>query len=90
MRVAYDASLDERLAAAVARSREPQWTEALAVGSKDFVCAVQAQYRTRSRFVVQQSVTESGQEAWSVREAPEPYGGFRSPESGAKRSDECR
>jgi putative transposase len=72
MRASYAAGLNERLAS-LGHCREPQWTEALAVGSKDFVCAVQGQYRNRCQFVLEQSTTEAGGEMWTVRESHEAY-----------------
>jgi hypothetical protein len=72
MRASYAAGLNERLAS-LGNCREPQWTEALAVGSKDFVCAVQGQYRNRCQFVVEQSPTEASGETWTVREPHEAY-----------------
>ena len=75
MQAAYVASLHARLAAAD-NCRESQWTEALAVGSMDFVRAVQRQYHHRVRFVLEQGTTGSGQEIWTVRESREAYGTF--------------
>jgi putative transposase len=72
LRASCATALAERLARA--NEREPHWTEALAVGTKAFVCAVQGQYHSRSRFVLEQHGTMTAGETWTVRESREPYG----------------
>jgi putative transposase len=53
--------------------RESIWTDSLAVGSEAFVKAASLQYTNRYTFNMGERQTLSG-DAWTVREASEPYG----------------
>ncbi len=50
--------------------REPQWTDAIAVGSRDFVDHVAENNEWRASLVIRPGEDDS----WLVREAGEPYG----------------
>jgi putative transposase len=56
-------------------TREPHWTESLAVGSQPFVEAVQANY-TRRRTLEVSPVKGPSPETWAIRESREAYGAF--------------
>ena len=73
LRRSYDAGLRERLARGNG-CREPQWTDSLAVGSKDFVVAVQGGYRARSRFTLEEHTNGPDDSTWTIREASGAYG----------------
>ena len=75
LRSTYVESLQARLAS-TGNVREPHWTEALAVGSRDFVGAVKRQYRHRSRFVVEQAAVGPAEGTWTIRDFREAYGVF--------------
>jgi hypothetical protein len=59
-----EAIKDERL------SREAQWTESIAVGSREFVEEVAEQIEGR----VHLDINEAGEDTWTVREVAPPYG----------------
>jgi putative transposase len=50
-------------------SREPWWTESIAVGDREFVSGFEASYGDRAEFCIEKS--PSG--VWSIRENPDPY-----------------
>jgi len=49
--------------------REPAWTESVAVGSKDFVGAIEKATVHRRRFETE----DLGSDAWALRESAEEY-----------------
>ena len=61
-------------------ARAPHWTEALAVGSKEFVEHARSQYRYRQSFVETGIETDHEQNTWILRESPAAY----MPDSGRK------
>ena len=62
--------------------RQPEWTEALAVGDRLFVERVTQRLEKRRKF--DYAEVEGDSEAWSVREVGEPYSPVSTPESAAK------
>jgi putative transposase len=83
LRASYELSLAARINAG-AGTREACWTDALAVGSKDFVCSVRTRYDTRSRFTLEQTSTGTEGDRWTVRETRAAYGAFLARERGCK------
>jgi hypothetical protein len=65
----YAAAIDEALSRS-RLTREPQWTEAIGVGIKEFVTTIADRIRRRLRPYI--GPTAEG--AWMVREAEAPYG----------------
>ena len=65
----YAATLEELIGRGGLR-REPHWTESIAVGSREYVAAIDDQIKGRMR--TKPSETQDG--AWSVREPEAPYG----------------
>lgn len=53
--------------------RAPHWTEALAVGGKDFMAQARSQYPHRRSFVETGVETEPNQGTWMLKEAPAAY-----------------
>jgi hypothetical protein len=51
-------------------SREAQWTESIAIGSREFVEEVAGRIEGRVRL----DIDECGEESWTVREAAPAYG----------------
>lgn len=69
----YTQALEDRIASRQLQ-REAHWTEALAVGSRDFVEHAKAHYSRRQTFVMD-NVSAPGSDLWAVREGPpSPYG----------------
>ena len=54
-------------------ARVAHWTEALAVGSKEFVTRTRSQYQRRRLFVETGIDTDQDQDAWMLRESPAAY-----------------
>jgi hypothetical protein len=54
-------------------TRAPHWTEALAVGSKDFVAHAQSQYQHRRSFVETGIVVDNEQNTWMLKEVHATY-----------------
>jgi len=77
----HEAMIDEAIASG-ALQRQPEWTEAIGVGSREFVTglAEENRFRDRSRF----EVAEVGSGAWTVREAETAYGQFSTPKIARK------
>ena len=65
----YAAALEEALDRGGLR-REPHWTEAIAVGSKEYVTRIEEQIKGRIRT----KTTETDDGAWEVHEPVAPYG----------------
>lgn len=65
----YRAAIREAIEAR-RRSREPIWTESIAVGSSRFIQRVSRDLKYRSR-LKQEEVAD---EVWTVRETPPSYG----------------
>jgi len=54
-------------------SREAHWTEALAVGSEDFVAVSESQFPQRRLLTRYPLGTGADSDAWAVREPPTSY-----------------
>lgn len=65
----YKASIESRLTRNE-KEREPHWTEALAVGNRDFIDKASTLYRHRRRF----ESTSLAEGVWAVKEEAAPYG----------------
>ena len=76
----YEEAIRQRLASGGC-SREPHWTESLAVGGREFVACVQGKYSDRQVFDVSALPGDSSG-GWSVREAGTPYGVFVGAQNG--------
>ncbi len=76
----YRASISERL---VARDsvREPCWTEAVAVGSEEFVTAAVNTTAYRRHMECYEVHSPAGEKAWAVRETNDSYSPDSSPKS---------
>jgi len=68
---AYRRSINDAIAAH-RLNRDPVWTEAIAVGSEEFVRRVSDEIKTR----VKLEVDEAGDGVWVVRDPEVPYGAF--------------
>ena len=55
------------------RTRQPAWSECLAVGSELFVDGIQRQYTQRREFAVSPVSVSPGQEVWTLRESSAAY-----------------
>ena len=54
--------------------RQAHWTEALAVGRREFVSLAESMHRNRHRFERTAVDSDSGTTTWSLREPPGAYG----------------
>ncbi|MCU0722792.1 MAG: transposase [Planctomycetes bacterium] len=54
-------------------SREPAWSDSLAVGSKQYIEEIQRFYTSRSQLEVFEIPESAGESAWAVREVQSPY-----------------
>jgi hypothetical protein len=68
----YRASISERLSAGE-RMREPCWTEAVAVGSEDFVDAAETTTAYRRHMQRYEVTNPAGDKAWAVRDPDVSY-----------------
>jgi putative transposase len=68
----YTDAVEQRLASRQLQ-REAHWTDALAVGSREFVGRTTQEYGNRRSFDLEQVSSPDGQ-GWAVREAPAAYG----------------
>jgi putative transposase len=77
----HEAMIDEAIASGTLQ-REPEWTEAIGVGSREFVTGIaeENRFRDRSRF----EVAEVGAGTWTVSEADPPYGQIPAPKVACK------
>jgi hypothetical protein len=76
----YHTGIDEVVAAegegVGAAGRRPEWTEALAVGSRDFVEELKGRYRRRLSIETEMQEDGEGGEVWTLRESEPPYSLF--------------
>ena len=73
----HAAAIDESLAAR-ALQREPDWTDALAVGTEEFVQRLKTCYPRR--WTLNAACSHHG--TWTLRDRPSPYGTIRDPKTG--------
>ncbi len=70
---------DEVLDQSISR-RQPEWTEALAVGSKDFIKHIKQEYHHRFSLNTEAGRNEYGPQFWTLREPEGSYRLFSPPE----------
>ncbi len=62
--------------------RQPEWTEALAVGSQDFIKKIERQYQHRFSMKTEAKQHERGSQFWILKESETPYRLFSPPKKG--------
>lgn len=68
----YEEGLREKIARRELK-REAHWTEALAVGSRDFIKAARSNYMHRRIFEENAILSDGTNESWVLKESPESY-----------------
>ena len=64
--------------------REPEWSEALAVGDRLFVEEIAKNYSARSKFQYSEVPQESNPDVWAVKELRDPYSSVLTPKRASK------
>jgi putative transposase len=68
----YEGAIEEKIRQNV-MSREPAWSESLAVGSKQYIEEIQRFYTSRAQLEVIEIPGPTGESTWAVREMRSPY-----------------